>query len=189
MFNAYEGGKDGAYQDFLRTLKREKGEPTEAMLNGIAFEHECYNVAAGLDNISGSKWEPGIRAVAEIIKGAPTQIKAQRELTVDGVEYLVYGILDAMKAGVIYDVKFVNKSFGSADLVGKYLDSAQHAAYLYIVPEARRFEYLVSDGKDLYVEGYDREDVPHIGGIIREFKRSVENMGLGEIYKETWVAK
>lgn len=189
MFNAWDGGKDEAYESFLQTLKREKTKQTEAMLNGIAFEEACYKAARGEERFNEGAWESGVTAISEIIAGAPTQIKAQRDITVDGIDYLVYGILDAMKAGVIYDVKFVNKSFGSTDLVGKYLDSAQHPAYFYIVPEARRFEYLVSDGKDLYVEGYDREDTRDIGEIIREFRRSVQGMGLDNLYKEMWGTK
>ena len=73
-----------------------------------------------------------------------------------GTCLLYTSILDALKAGTIYDVKYLNKSMGSAELAWKYLESAQHPAYFYIVPEAHEFKYLVSDGKDLYIEQYPR---------------------------------
>ena len=102
--------------------------------------------------------------------------------------FLVYGILDALQAGVIYDVKFRNKSLGSEDIYGKYLNSPQHPAYFYIVPEATEFRYLVSDGEELYQEVYARENTRFIGDIIAEFISSLESMDLLERYKQNWVA-
>ncbi len=189
MFNCYEDGQEDAYADFIRTLNREPSEPTEAMCNGIEFENEVYKVALGVSRQPHPKWEHGIQTVATIIKGAPIQVKVQRDIEVCGINFLLYGILDAMSAGVIYDVKYLNKSFGSAELAGKYYDSPQHPAYLYMVPEAHRFEYLVSDGNDLYKEVYDRNITRPISEIITEFVQSLEVMNLLDLYKEKWLAK
>ena len=186
-FDAYDG--EGAYESFLKTLKREPIEKTAAMTNGIEFENEVYKAALSLPRRQHPKWEAGIESVAGIIKTAPVQVKAHREITVGGVDFLVYGILDALKEGVIYDVKFSSKSFGSAELAGKYLNSPQHPAYLYLVPEAYKFEYLVSDGKDLYRESYDRQETQDISEIIAEFLSTINEMGLLDIYKKFWVAK
>lgn len=186
-FDAYDG--EGAYESFLKTLKREPIEKTDAMTNGIEFENEVYKAALSLPRRQHPKWEQGIESVAEIIKTAPVQVKAQREITVGGVDFLVYGILDALKEGVIYDVKFSSKSFGSAELAGKYLNSPQHPVYLYLVPEAYKFEYLVSDGKDLYRESYDRQETRDISEIIAEFLATINEMGLLDVYKEFWTAK
>ena len=207
-FNCFEGYEEEAQAEYLQTLRREKGEPSEAMLKGIAFENLVYSIADGsfrpayapsfpCNPNNGEPMErfvypPGYQGackVAEIIQGAPVQVKAQREITVDGMDFLVYGILDALKAGTIYDVKFKNKSFGSLDLAGDYLDSAQHPAYFYIVPEASEFKYLVSDGSDIYIETYRREDTPFIGDIIYEFIDSLAGWGLLDLYKEKWLTK
>lgn len=179
---------ESAKEDFISSLKREPVTPSVAMLNGREFEDAVYEAASGLPRKPHKKWEGGIQQIASIITSAPVQVKVQRSIKVAGRDFLLYGVLDAMKAGVIYDVKFSNKSFGSADLAGKYLASPQHPAYLYMVPEARRFEYLVSDGKDLYIEGYDRENTPYIGDIISEFVRSIEDMELLPLYLEKWEA-
>ena len=122
-------------------------------------------------------------------KGAPSQIRVQREIEVLGYTFLLYGVLDSLQAGVIFDVKYKSKSFGSLDLAGSYLDSPQHPAYLYLVPEAHEFQYLVSDGTDLYREVYPREETRSITDIISEFITSIEAMGLLDIYLEKWVAK
>lgn len=102
--------------------------------------------------------------------------------------FLCYGILDALCAGVISDVKYKQKSFGSLDLAGNYLDSAQHPMYFYIVPEAYEFRYLVSDGTDLYKEVYRRGECRDIAEIITDFISSITSLGLLDEYKRHWLA-
>ena len=188
MFDCQEGFEEEAQAEFLLALDRQKKEATQAMLNGLAFEDQVYAQAHGLPREPHEQWENGIRKVAAIIGAAPVQVKAKREIEVCGMTFLVYGMLDALRAGVIYDVKFRNKSLGSEDIYGKYLGSAQHPAYFYIVPEATEFRYLVSDGEDVYQEVYARDNTRFIGDIIEEFVKSLESMGLLERYKQHWVA-
>ena len=187
-FDCFEGCEDDAQAEFLRTLRREPGETTEAMLNGRTFEDRVYSAAEGKTIRSDAKWRTGALAIADIIRGAQIQVKASREITVDGMKFLVFGILDALKAGVIYDVKFMSKSMNSADIYGKYLESAQHPAYFYLVPEATEFKYLVSDGDDIYIETYRREDTRPISDFIHEFIASIKQQGLMDVYKEHWRA-
>ena len=189
QFNCGDEQEEEARADFLRTLRKEPKETTEAMQNGIDFENEVYKIVHGVPRSPHAKWEGGIQAVATVLRGAQTQVKASRVLQLDGEEFLVYGILDALRAGVIYDVKFSNKAFGSTDLAGKYLESPQHPAYFWIVPEAYEFRYLVSDGVDLYVETYAKADTPPIANIIREFAASIKYDNLWEIYTEHWKAR
>ena len=189
VFNCRDECAEDAMADFLRTLNREKTEATEAMLDGIAFENEVYKAASGIARQPHEKWERGIQAVATALRGAQTQVKAQRDMDAHGMKFLVYGILDGLRAGVIFDVKKKSKSFGSLDLAGDYLDSAQHPAYFYIVPEAYEFRYLVSDGQDLYVETYRPEECRPFPDIVDEFITSIEALGLLPLYKEKWAAK
>lgn len=186
QFDCFEGNEDDAQAEFLRTLRREPGETTEAMLNGRDFEDRVYSAAEGKTIRSDAKWRTGALAIADIIRGAQIQVKLSREIKVDGMTFLLYGILDALKAGTIYDVKFMSKSMNSADVYGKYLDSAQHPAYFYLVPEATEFKYLVSDGEDIYIETYSREDTRPISAFIHEFIASIKQQGLMDVYKEHW---
>lgn len=182
----YESCAEEAYEEFLNAINRVPKEATPEMQNGIDFENEVYKEAAGVPRTPHPYWENGIKAVATVIKGAQTQVKAQRECTVGKKTLLVYGILDALRAGVICDVKFSNKSFNSAEIAGKYLDSSQHPTYFYLVPEAYRFEYLVSDGEDIYTESYTRENARQFEEIAAEFLDSIEAMGLMSIYEKKW---
>lgn len=187
-FDCYEGCEEEAREDFLRTLRREASQQTEAMRNGLVFEREVYNAAAGRQREPHKKWESGIQAVASMIRGAQVQVRLSRQIEVCGMTFLIYGILDALKAGTIYDVKFLNKSFQSVDLYGKYLGNAQHPFYFYLVPEAAEFEYLVSDGSDLYVESYHRDEARPAAEIIGEFINSIKSMDLFQLYQEKWLA-
>lgn len=192
-FNCAEGCEDDAQNEFFNAINRIPKETTPEMQNGIDFENEVYRAAAGIPRNPHEKWEDGIQKIAAIIRGAPVQVKASREIEVCGMNFLMYGILDALKAGTIYDVKFMNKSMGGGDsgpyLAGKYLESAQHPAYFYIVPEAIEFRYLVSDGTDLYIETYPREQTRNIADFIANFIPSIEMMGLLPLYKEKWLVK
>ena len=188
QFDCFEGCEDDAQAAFLRTLNREPGEVTEAMMNGRTFEDRVYRAAEGKAIRSDAKWREGALAIAEIIRGAQIQVKVSREIVVDGMTFLLYGILDALKAGVIYDVKFLSKSLSSADVYGKYLQSAQHPAYFYLVPEAREFQYLASDGDEVYIETYQRDQTRGINEIIHDFIVSITSQGLLELYKEKWLA-
>lgn len=188
VFDCYESETEEALASFVQALKREPEEQTATMLDGIAFENEVYAAASGAPRNPHPKWESGIQKVANVIRGAQFQVKAKREIQVAGMSFLVYGIMDALKAGVISDVKYKDKGFGSLDLAGDYLDSAQHPAYFYIEPGAYLFQYLVSDGDDLYVEQYTREQTRHISDIIGEFIPSIKSMGLFDLYAERWKA-
>lgn len=189
MFDCMEGNEEEAEQEFLSALRREPREATDAMRNGIDFENAVYAEAAGARWDTGGRWENGIKAVATRIRGAQVQVRASRPLTVDGTEYLVYGILDALRAGTIFDVKFSSKSLSGFDAYGKYLNSPQHPFYFHLVPEALDFKYLLSDGADIYVETYLREQTRAAEDVISEFIRSITDMGLLSLYQEKWVAK
>ena len=189
IYSAPEGWEESAFESFMQTLRREPTERNDAMQNGLDFEAECYRQAAGLPRDPHEKWEPGILAIAENIKGAATQVKASCDIEVSGRKFLLYGILDALKAGQIYDIKFSTKPLSSSFEYGKYLGSAQHPAYLRIVPEADRFTYLVSDGTDVCAETYSRNETQPIEGIIDDFISSMERIGFLELYREKWLAK
>ncbi len=207
-FNAPDGGEEEAMNDFLSTLRREKKEPSEAMQNGIDFENLVTAILTGAptarqrDKVWGKdefkekmvpvaehKWFAGASKVAKILRGAQLQVKAMRNTFILGNNLLLYGILDGLKAGVIYDIKFLNKGMGSAELAGKYLESPQHPMYFKIVPDAYEFRYLVSDGTDLYIESYSRDEAPLIDVEIENFFCWMDAAGFMPIYKDMWVAK
>lgn len=188
LMDCYEAAYDNAYEDFIKTLNREPKEPTEAMMNGREFEDLVYQIADGRPHpkLENHKWYAGASELAKFIANAPDQIPLYGNTKIHGMDILVYGILDSLKAGVIYDVKFSNKSFGSADIVGKYLNSPQHPTYFFLCPEATDFVYLISDGEDIYTERYTRKMTRDFHEVAEEFFSFLETANLLETYKEKW---
>lgn len=188
IFDCYEGGEEDARASFIKSLHKEPIAPTPEMQNGINFETECYRAA--VSNVPPRyEWRKGVNAVASRLRGAQIQVRVSREIAVDGSVYVIHGVLDALKAGVIYDVKYKNKSFGSLDLAGAYRESPQHPFYFYLVPEAYEFIYLVSDGEELYTEIYHPNECCSAAELIRNFIRWLSSEGLLDDYHKYWRAK
>lgn len=171
-----------SYQEFLQTLRKEPGEQTEAMRNGIEFEDLVTDIVNG-DADTGHKWYEAACKVAGIVRGGWLQYKAKKEIVVSGIKILLYGRLDVLKAGGIIDIKF-SKGYER----GKYINSTQHPTYLELIPEADKFTYLVSDGSNVWTETYRRDETPDIITVIEAFIAYLKENDLWEVYTSHWAA-
>ena len=172
---------DDGYEDFLRTLNREKKQPTKKMLDGVRFESCVNNVLDGERIDESHEWYGVVTDLANYLQGAQKQVTLFEDCVVDGQPFLLHGVLDFLRAGVVYDTKF-----STTYHLNKYLSSPQHPLYLRLVPEARRFEYLVCDGKYIYTEKYPREIVPPIEQTIKQFMDYLKQHDLWNTYIEKW---
>ncbi len=173
--------KEDGWDQFLAALNRVPKQATKQMLDGTRFENCLNHVLDGETIEENHEWYRPIRQLAKYLDGAQQQVVLFREIEVDGQPMLLHGVLDFLKAGVIYDTKF-SKNYH----LNKYLNSPQHPMYLALVPEARRFEYLSCDGRWVYRECYPREIVDPIEPTIRQFLAFLKNNNLFEIYKNNW---
>lgn len=173
--------KDEGYEEFVSALNREKKQPTVAMLDGIRFEN-CLNAVLDGEEITAEhEWYGPIMEMAGELVGSQQQVTLFRDINVDGVDFLIHGVLDYLKAGHIYDCKF-SKRYE----LNKYLASPQTGFYLYLVPEAFDFTYIISDGKYVYRERYPREIVEPIEPMIRNFMQFLDRHDLVNIYTKNW---
>ncbi len=192
VHDCWEGCEDDAMESFLRALRCEPEELTDEqkqnIQNGHDFEELIESIANGADweTDKEHKWYRAAYELAQLVKGAQFQVRIRKPITVNGMEFEIVGVLDALREGTIFDFKFKNKSFGSLDLAGDYLDSAQHPFYFYLVPEARKFLYMVSDGNDIYIEQYFPEETRSAEEIIAEFILFLESSNLMDEYKAHW---
>lgn len=175
---------ESGYEDFLTTLHRKPIPPTQAMLDGRQFENMVAAYCKGAKIPDKHKWAKGIKAVGEIVRGSAFQVKLYKDMRIDGVDFILYGILDNLKCGEIIDTKFSKKY-----KVGKYLDSPQHPMYFEICPEAYKFTYVISNGKDVFKETYLRENTEPISKEISMFMRFLEDNNLVNTYAELWRSK
>lgn len=172
---------DEGYEDFLRTLNREKKPPTEAMLDGIRFENVLNSVLNGEQIPPDHEWLFPITEMAEELQGSQQQVTLFRDIEVDGQPIILHGVLDYLREGHIWDCKFSKRYH-----LNKYLDSPQTPMYLTLVPEAFDFTYIISDGKYVYREKYPREIVPSIEPTIRLFLKFCEQYELTDKLIEKW---
>ncbi len=191
--DCWEGQEESAMDSFLHALRCEEEELTEEqqknIQNGFDFERMVTEMATGTfvqDGGTRPGWYFAASQFADLVRGAQFQVRIAKPITVRGIDFEIHGVLDALREGTIFDIKFKNKSFGSLDLPGNYLDSAQHPFYFYLVPEARRFLYLVSDGSDIYIEQYTPEESRDAYDVIAEFVDFLQSSNLMETYKEHW---
>lgn len=180
--NAEDMYANKAYESFLSTLKREKKAKTPAMLDGILFESIVNQLVDGKEiEAPNEKWLNASNTLAEICKGGMKQVPVSNTVTIDGIEFIMYGICDYVKAGTIYDIKKVIRYE-----YGKYSNSPQHPMYFSLIPEASQFEYLIFDGSFVYKERYSRSDCEPIENIISRFLSFIKRNKLWNLYEEHW---
>ena len=121
-------------EEFLKSLNREPIERTPAMQNGIDFEDLVTDIMFELGDKTHKWYDAALRVHDIVRKGSLLQYSAKQEITIAGKDLLLYGRLDALRAGVVYDIKFS----GSYDR-GIYINSTQHPMYLELIPKAKKF--------------------------------------------------
>jgi hypothetical protein len=189
-FSKYEDTEKGsefyeekAHQEFLQTLRREKTPPNEYMQRGIDFENAVVSICNGTTDPL-HEWHKAASEIADIVRGSQFQHVVKKNVTIAGIDFLLYGKVDALKAGEVNDIKFTQKYE-----VGKFFNSPQHPLYMECVPEAVRFNYLVSNGKRVWTETYRRDECKPISEVIEEFIGYLRTTGLWEVYTEHWKAR
>ncbi len=169
--------------EFMRTLRREPIPPTDAMQNGIDFENLVTAIIRGQS--SGLEpWHDAAEKIATKLRGGVLQMRAYKEITVSGIPLLLYGRLDALKAGEITDIKFT-KYYDP----GKFFNSTQHPMYFELVPEANRFTYLASNGSAVWPETYRRDETRSIIPDIQDFFSWLATMDFMALHREKWATK
>jgi hypothetical protein len=172
---------DDGWDDFIAALNREKKQPTQAMLDGIRFENCLNNVLKGEPIYQDNEWYNVLVEMSCELQGAQQQVSLFQDCEVDGQPFLLHGVLDYLREGHIWDCKF-SKTYH----LNKYLTSPQTPMYMALVPEARDFTYIISDGKYVYREKYPRDIVPPIEPTIYNFMQYLKKHGLWEVYCEKW---
>lgn len=177
--------KNGTLEDFIKVLNKEEFEPTESISKG--FEYEKYMQENFEETLNGAY-----------------QVKVSKEHG----DYLLYGIIDCLKGGIIYDYKYT-KHYE----VGKFFNNHQTLMYLEMVPEAKKMVYLITNkfskemplsaplnyeycGEYEYVVGeifreeYTKDMFPEtMDSILHKFEEWLKQYNLFDLYAEKWKCK
>ena len=184
--------------DFLKTLSKEKFEPTEAMQKGIDFENKIFE----LDKMLKADWndiainfvfsqeteeyKDCLKNIATIVKDGLWQQTCKKDLQIGNQEFLLYGRMDVVKRDTVYDIKYTSNYE-----LGKFLGSAQHLIYLYCTG-LPKFKYLISNGKDFWIEDYfNNVNIENtIKNKINNFLSYLENDSEAKnLFETKWQAK
>lgn len=162
----------GKLEDFLTVLNRKKTETTKAQEEGFIFEDWAIE-----------NYEPTLNG--------QYQVKLSKPIVTKNAKYLLYGRLDCLKNGKIYDFKHT-----SSYEMGKFYGRCQTSAYLELVPEASEMVYVIGKDKPaymedgepyiIYTEEYKRDEIEPIKDIICDFEEWLKSMGLWQTYTEKW---
>ena len=175
---------EGAFDSFLATLERRPRERSKAMQAGIDFENAVTRYVNDVPPGEALLDKTELRAIVSFgnaLRGGSLQVRQEAPLTVEGVPLLLVGVADCLKAGVLYDIKRVQRYE-----YGKHAGSTQHPMYFELFPEATRFDYLIFDGYYCYREQYRRGDYPPIAGTITAFLRYLRDADLMDVYQQHW---
>lgn len=176
---------ENGYEDFLKTLKREPIQPNKNMLMGQHFENVLNATLNGAELPTTHEWyKPITEELYHTLYGAQQQVRLSRDINICGINFVLYGVFDFLKAGVIYDTKY-SKTYD----VGKYLDSPQHPTYFALCPEAYEFQYKICDGTYIYTETYRPDETEPVETTIKHFLNFLDKQNLFEIYCDGWRSK
>jgi len=102
--NSWDEGEDAARLDFEATLRREPIADNDAMAAGRAFEDAVTALCLGGVEPSEDSYGDCVREVAEYVRGKIFQYKASRPVSIDGIDFLLYGRMDAFGGPWIDDI-------------------------------------------------------------------------------------
>ena len=81
---------------------------------------------------------------------------------------VLYGKLDYLKAGIIYDTKY-SPRYPSKGNANNYIAVPSTPCTLRLCRKAREFQYKICDGKYIYTETYRPDEVEPIERTIKHF--------------------
>ena len=157
-----------AWDDYRREERKPENK-VSGKLRCVIVDVEEGTSKKGNPISEDHEWYKPVTQLARYLEGSQQQVTIFKDIRVDGVDFLLHGVLDFLRAGVIYDTKY-SKTYR----LNKYLNSPQHPMYLELVPEAYRFEYLICDGTWVYRETYPRDIVSPIEPTIRNFMKYLD---------------
>ena len=190
MLDAPPSWVERAKMDLINKIRREdKFEPNEAVKRGMAFEDEiCKRLHLSREEFLqpyADDLKPIVSNFYDSCAGGQQQVKVTGEITVDGMDFFLFGYADIVFPAVIRDIKTTG-SYKGAD---KYLGRAQHLIYMHCL-KTYQFTYEVADFSGSRLEEYHSikiRDTPEnvefrLKGRIKNLKQYMENNNLMDDY-------
>lgn len=192
LYSAYYYWKLGvrSREEFLDFLSKKPTPPNEAMTRGIEFENAVRMLTTKFVGDQKPSDDP-LEQMAFRLRGGQWQVKGSKPIDIPGYgDFLLYGIMDVVRADTIYDLKCMRK-YDFNHFVGQI----QHQVYMYITG-IKHFAYMVyvwpydmwTDAEDYYWS--DARDGKRLREKIAEMLDDIyADAELKKAFLENWRAK
>lgn len=181
----FDGDDDKqAKKDFENTLNKIWID-NEFMQAGRVFEYAIEGIIKnwGIRPLDCDKMDCALE-IADIVWDGVWAVTGNKTIEISGQEFVLHGKTDVLRGPDIFDIKFVKRYKCS-----KYFSSTQHKMYFEVLPHTERFTYLVSDGKEVYQETYNRDETNSIIPVIADFLSWINQFpDYLKAYQEKWEA-
>lgn len=159
--------KAKAMKDFMNQLNRiwEDFPEDHPIKVGIKFEKQVQKYCQ--QNIT-DKGSDLFKEYVDKVRGATFQKKTKRFIEVDGVEYILYGKIDADFKDTIIDMKVTGKYKGKS----QFLDKSQHRIYCFN-ERKKKFIYLVAEMDYKTMKIIDIHEVEYFVDDEEDLKQSI----------------
>lgn len=199
MFDRTPEDEAAARTEFIRVLRKEKGEVSDEMRRGTLFEEMIMQAVRGepvmLPDELGKSGKPLFNPASSVVECA-TKIGQARQKGVfqekDGRELpsgnYIYGVADCILLNDIDDFKYTDNYE-----MGKYQQSIQHLAYMYIW-QLPLFNYVVGDGSpDPFYEPYTWRPIDSLATLESRIALMIWSINqdpeMRKIFAEFWSYK
>lgn len=195
----YNGNNpEGAKSDWENTLYK-RSYDNNYMKSGKDFESKirlCCELGYKLNDreekndcillLENDKYDMCIKEITDMVKNGVWQVPGYGDITIDNQEYVVYVKSDVLNGPVLYDIKYIQSQYDST----KYYQSVQHKLYFYCFPGIDRVTYIICNGKEIYLDTYNRDETEPCTGIISDFVQWLHVFPEYEdMYHQLWKAK
>jgi hypothetical protein len=197
QFDRDEAQEAEARAEFISALRKERKPDTPEQARGHLFENTIEYLATGKtsgqiisldpDNEFTDKDELACaRVIADNCRDGVFQERDGRELPSGNY---IYGVADCILPTTIVDFKRVGA--GKYEQ-GKYQESIQHLAYMYIW-ESKRFDYLICDGSDEPFDEFYTWNDGSLGCLESRIALMIHDINcdpeMAKIFAENWAYK
>ncbi|PVH26256.1 hypothetical protein [Sphingobacterium corticibacter] len=168
LFLQSNGFQPDDFQEFINRINKVKTSQDDSAKKGVAFE-SCVNLTLSgnpTSDLDGFSFDPELvnKIVSKLFDYTGMQVWIDADVDFSYGVFKVGGFADYTQPFKITDLKTTSNY-----KLGKYTNYSQHKAFGLIDPNIKRFDYLITDFENVYLEPYINKKAYH-----EEFISNVE---------------
>jgi len=160
LFLRNNGFQPDNFEDFINRINKVKTAQDDSAKKGVAFE-TCVNLTLSGEStceVNEFSFDPELvnKVVNKLIDYTGMQTWLEADVDFSYGTFKVGGFADYTQPSKITDLKTTSNY-----KLGKYTGYSQHKAFGLISPNIERFDYLITDFENVYLEPYMNRKANH----------------------------